>query len=749
MATASQGYKVVGTSPTRGDGIDKVTGRAQFGADMNLPGMLYAKVLRSPHAHARIKSIDTSKAEAHPDVRAVITAADLADLPPVGPVAVLGQVPVENTLARGKALYKGHPIAAIAAENAHVAEGLLSLIEIEYEILPAYTNVEDAMAVDAAPLHEDWPDNPELPGGKNVGSQDQYRYGDPDEGIAQADRVIEREFRTSSVHQGYIEPQSATAWWAPEGRLTIWGSSQGHFAVRDGVARLLDLSVSAIKVVPMEIGGGFGGKMPPYVEPLAALLSKKSGQPVKLSMDRTDVFQATGPTSGGLIRIKMGYTNDGRITGATAWFAFEAGAYPGAPLSGAASAVFASYQIDNVGVDGFDVVDNKPKTSAYRAPGAPIVIFCAESVVDEIARDLGMDAMEFRALNAAKEGTRRADGLINAVIGAEEVIQAVREHPHYDAPIEQVDGKLRGRGTGMGFCRNNTGMAAVIANVLSDGTVSMVQGSMDLSGSRVAVAQQLAEVLGIPIEDVNAAVGDTDSVGFTSVSGGSGVMYKTGWAAYEAAQDVIDQFKERAAIVWDTEVENVEYEDGELRHASDTELRMGFKEAAGMMARTGGPVVGRANINPTGQGGSYSANIVDVEIDPETGKIDLLRYTAIQDVGTAVHIDNVEGQMQGGTVQGIGWALNEEYFMGDDGAMRNVSLLDYRIPTILDLPMIDTAIVEVPNPRHPFGVRGVGEANISPPLAAIANAVFDATGVRMCSLPMNPASVLKALQEKE
>ncbi|MDP6663893.1 MAG: xanthine dehydrogenase family protein molybdopterin-binding subunit [SAR202 cluster bacterium] len=749
MATASKGYKVVGTSPMRGDGIDKVTGRAQFGADVNLPGMLYAKVLRSPHPHARIKSVDTSKAEAHPDVRAVITSADLADLPPAGPVAVMGQTPVDNILARGKALYKGHPIAAIAAENAHVAEGLLSLIEVEYEPLPACTNVEDAMSVDATPLHEDWPDNPELPGGKNVAAQDQYRYGDPDKGINQADHVIEREFRTRSVHQGYIEPQSATAWWAPEGRLTIWSSSQGHFAVRDGTAHLLGVPVSAIKVIPMEIGGGFGGKMPPYTEPLAALLSKKSGQPVKLSMDRADVLQGTGPTSGGLIRIKMGYTNDGRITGATAWFAFEAGAYPGAPLSGAASAVFASYQIDNVGVDGFDVVDNKPKTSAYRAPGAPIVIFCAESVVDEIARDLGMNAMEFRALNAAKEGTRRADGLINAVIGAEEVMQAVRDHPHYNAPLEQVEGKLRGRGTGMGFCRNNTGMSAVIANVLSDGTVSLVQGSMDLSGSRVAVAQQFAEVLGIPIADVNAAVGDTDSVGFTSVSGGSGVMYKTGWAAYEAAQDVIGQLKERAAIVWDTDADQVEYEDGELRHASDTELRMGFKEVAGMMARTGGPVVGRANINPVGAGGSYSANIVDVEIDPETGKVDLLRYTALQDVGTAVHLDNVEGQMQGGTVQGIGWALNEEYFMAGDGSMANVSLLDYRMPTILDLPMIDTAIVEVPNPRHPFGVRGVGEANISPPLAAIANAVFDATGVRMRNLPMNPATVLKALKEKE
>ena len=741
-AVTRKEYKVVGTRPIRHDGIDKVTGRALYGADIQLPGLLHGCVLRSPHSHARIKSIDTSKAEAHPDVRAVVTGGDLAELPPTGPQAVLGQMPVENVLARDKALYKGHAIAAVAAANAHVARQALSLIDVEYEPLPATTNVEDAMAPGAPVLHEWWP----APEGPNVAGHEQYTSGDLEEGFKAADLVIEREFRTKSVHQGYIEPHTATAWWAPTGRLTIWCSSQGQFGIRDNAARLLGLPVSEIKVVPMEIGGGFGGKLSPYLEPLAAVLSKKSGHPVKLTMDRVEVLEATGPTSGSHTKLKVGVTNEGRITAAQAYYAFEAGAYPGAPLSGAAAAIFAPYNIENVQIDAYDVVDNKPKTAAYRAPGAPIVAFATESVMDEIAERLKMDPIEFRLLNVAREGDRRADGVVNAVIGAQETMEAVRAHPHYSAPLE---GKLRGRGVGMGFCRNNTGMACVVANVLADGTVSMVEGSVDIGGTRTAVAQQLAEVLGIPVEDVNPEIGDTDTIGYTSNTGGSGVAFKTGWAAYEAAHDVRRQLIERAALAWDAPAEEVEYVDGALRHKADPELKLTFKEIAAMLPETGGPVVGRANLNPGGSGGSYSANIVDVEVDPETGKVELLRFTAFQDAGTAIHPAYVEGQIQGGTSQGIGWALNEEYFMSEDGRLLNSSLLDYRMPTSLDLPMIDPVIVEVPNPGHPFGVRGVGEANIVAPLAAVANAVYHATGVRMGQLPMTPGSIVKALEEAD
>jgi CO/xanthine dehydrogenase Mo-binding subunit len=456
-------------------------------------------------------------------------------------------------------------------------------------------------------------------------------------------------------------------------------------------------------------------------------------------------MQASGPTSGSHLRIKMGVTKEGRITAAHAYFAFEAGAFPGAPLQGAAAAVFAPYNIQNVQIDGYDVVDNKPKTTAYRAPGAPIVAYAIESVVDEIAERLGMDSMELRLLNVAEQGTRRADGMVNARIGARETMEAVRSHPHFSTPLE---GKHRGRGVAMGFCRNNSGMASAVANVLPDGRVSLIEGQPDIGGTRTSLAQQLAEVLGIPVEDVVPEVADTDTIGYTSNTAGSGATFKSGWAVYEAANDVKRQLVQRAATLWGVPEAEIEYVEGELRHVADTELCITFREMAAELPATGGPVVGRANLNPGGSGGSYSANIVDVEVDAETGKVEILRYTAFQDAGTAIHPGYVEGQIQGGTSQGIGWALNEEYFMSEDGHLLNSTLLDYRMPTSLDLPMIEAVVVEVPNPGHPFGVRGVGEANIVPPLAAMANAVYYATGVRMNSLPMNPQAVRKALEAK-
>ena len=742
---AAPEYKVVGTRPVRHDGVDKVTGRAQYGADVNPAGLLHGKTLRSPHAHARIASIDVSKAEALPDVKAVVTCQDLAPMEPVPQVARQGVPIAENILAKTKVLYKGHPIAAVAAASPHAAEEALALIDVQYEILPSVSNVEDALKPGAPVLHEHWRErggDANIPASKNIADHEQHVFGDLDAGFAAADRVFEREFRTKTVHQGYIEPHTATAWWAPDDRLTIWSSSQGHFAMRDSTAQVLGIPNSQIKVVPMEIGGGFGGKTLAYLEAVSAALSKKSGRPVKSTMTRAEVLEASGPTSGGYMKIKMGVTDEGRITAAQIYFAFEGGAYPGAPLPGSCAAVFAPYSIDNVRIDGYDIMTNKPKTAAYRAPGAPIVCFASESLIDEIAQDLGMDAMDFRLLNAAVPGTRRADGVMNGPIGAKEVMEAVKAHPHYNAPL---DGPNRGRGVAMGFCRNNSGMASAIANVLSNGTVSLIEGSMDIGGSRTAVAQMFAETLGLPIEDVIPTVGDTDSVGYTSTSGGSGVAFKSGWAAHEAANDVKRQLIQRAAMLWEADEDQVEYIDGGLRHKSDTELRMSFKEIAGMMPETGGPVVGRANMNPGGSAGSYAANIVDLEVDPDTGKVEILRYTAFQDVGTAVHPSYVEGQIQGGTVQGIGWALNEEYYMSEDGAMLNSSLLDYRMPTALDLPMIDAVMLEVPNPAHPYGVKGVGEANIVPPLAAISNAISAAAGARLRELPMNPQSVTKAL----
>jgi xanthine dehydrogenase molybdenum-binding subunit len=748
-------YSVVGTRPVRPDGADKVTGRALYGADFDTAGLLHGKILRSPHAHARIKSIDTSKAEALPGVQAVVTA---KDFPQVSDAIVdLGEENTTlkylrgNVLAGDKALYKGHAIAGIAANSPHVAEEALNLIEVEYEVLPPVMTAPEGMADDAPILHDDLKTEElgrETGKVSNLAQHFQHVKGDVNKGFQEADVIIEREFDTVTVHQGYIEPHTATAFWNTDGRLHVWCSTQGAFTVRDAVAQILAMSVSMVRVTPMEIGGGFGGKIPVYLEPVAALLSKKSGHAVKMTMSRAEVFESTGPTCGSHIKVKVGAKNDGSITAMEASLAYEAGAFPGSPVGAGAQCVFAAYDTPNGKVDGYDVVVNKPKTAAYRAPGAPNAAFAAEQVVDELAQKLGMDPIDLRLKNAAKEGTRRVDGPIFPRIGLVELLEAMKNHTHYNTPLE---GPNRGRGVAVGFWFNVGLESSVNIAVNSDGTISLVEGSTDIGGTRASIAMQAAEVLGIPIQNVRPSVVDTDSVGYTAVTGGSRTTYATGWAAYEAAQDVKKQMIQRAANIWDVDAGSIELKDGFFQSKADPELKMSFKELSEQLPRTGGTIIGRGNVSAGGAGaggGSFAGNIVDVEVDPDTGKTEILRYTAFQDAGKAIHPSYVEGQMQGGSVQGIGWALNEEYYMREDGSMANTSLLDYRMPTSLDLPMIDTVIIEVPSPTHPFGVRGVGEANIVPPTPAIANAIHNAIGARMTSLPMNPVAIMKELWKK-
>ncbi len=753
MVLSTKQFKVVGTRPVRHDGADKVTGRALYGADLQLADLLHGAILRSPHAHARIKSIDTSKAEALPGVKAVAVS---TDLPAPGDQVVdigEGDTPLkyvrDNVLASDKVCYKGHAVAGVAAINVHVALEAVGLIEVDYELLPAVLTAPDAMRDDAPVLHEDLTTD-EL-GEKtdkvsNVAKHFQFKLGDIEEGFAAADTIVEREFDTSTVHQGYIEPHNATVLWNNDDRIHIWCSTQGSFVVRDVTATVLGIPESRIRVTPMEIGGGFGGKIPVYLEPVAALLSKKTGKPVKIVMSRQEVFEGSGPTPGSHIKVKMGVSKEGKIVAAQASLAYEAGGYPGAMVTPGAMCVFAAYDIPNVVVDGYDVVVNKPSTAAYRAPGATNVAFATETVVDEITEKLGVDAIEFRLNNAAKEGTRRADGPKYRSIGCVEVLEAIKNHPHYNAPLE---GPNRGRGVAIGFWFNVGLQSSCAINVNSDGTLALVEGSTDIGGSRTSIAMQAAEVLGLRAEDVQPTVVDTDSVGYTDVTGGSRVTFCTGIAAIEAAEDVKRQMVERAAKIWDVDAGTVEFDGGTFRGGSNGNSEMSFKELAGRLGKTGGPIVGRATVQPKAVGGSFSGNIVDVEVDPETGKVTILRFTAVQDAGKAIHPSYVEGQMQGGSVQGIGWALNEEYYMSQEGVMANSSLLDYRMPTALDLPMIDTVIVEVPNPGHPFGARGVGEANIIPPPAAIANAIHAAVGVRMSRLPMNPPSLMEAIWAKE
>ena len=750
----TNGASYVGTRTIRPDGVDKVTGRARFGADFTLPGQLVGRVLRSPHPHARIISIDTSKAEQLPGVKAVVTRDDFPDqsseFVPAGEMMMNYRDVVRNVLAREKVLYEGHAVAAVAATTTAIAKHALKLIDVKYEVLPHVIDVVEAMRPGAPLLHEDMytagvepkPDRP-----SNIAKRIEIGHGDIEAGFAKADLIVEREFNTAPVHQGYIEPHAALASTSEDGTAELWCTTQGHFIVRAHCARLLGMDISKIRVTASEIGGGFGGKTVVYLEPLAVALSKKAKHPVKLVMSREEVFKASGPTSGANVRIKMGATRDGKIVAAFGELKYQAGAFQGSPVQPGVMCAFAPYDIENVKVIGYDVVSNRPKVAAYRAPGAPISEFAVESVVDEIAKKLEIDPVEIRLQNAAREGTKAAYGPKFGPIGLVDTLHAVEKTNHYTTPL----GEWQGRGVASGFWFNIGGETCVSLTVNEDGTVSLMAGTPDIGGLRASLAAVAADELGVPYDKVRPIIGDTGSVGFNFLTGGSRSAFSGSMAVVEAAKQIKSDLCRRAAKLWEVPEDQIEFEGGLVKPvgaAAGKAKPMSVADMAKVAGKTGGPIGGTGRINAQGAGPSFGTHLVDLQVDPETGRVTILRYTMAQDAGKALHPSYVEGQYQGGAVQGIGWALNEEYVYGADGKLQNAGFLDYRMPVASDVPMIDAIIVEVPNPRHPYGVRGVGETPIVPPMAAIANALESATGIRFTELPMSPPKVLKALKER-
>ena len=744
-------FKVVGTRPNRPDGADKVTGRARFGADWNMPGQLTGRVLRSPHAHAVIESIDVSRAAALPGVKAVVTAADFGEqenrIVPAGEMQVNLRDVTRNVMAREKALYHGHAVAAVAATSDAIARDALKLIDVRYRVLPHVIDVDDAMKPDAPILHDHIRTEgvePRPTVASNVAKRIDFAKGDVGKGFAAAEVTIERRFRTAPVHQGYIEPHACLASAAEDGQVQLWTTTQGHFQVRGFCSRLLGIETSQIRVMAAEIGGGFGGKTVVYLEPLAIRLSQKAGKPVKMVMTREEVFRASGPTSGSVMRVKLGATRDGRIVAADATFAFQAGAFPGSPVGPASMCSFACYDLDNIKVEGFDVVSNRPKVAAYRAPGAPISAWAVESTIDELAQELGIDPIDLRLRNAAREGTKTHYGPVFNRIGLVECLEAAKASAHYRSPLKPG----AARGVAAGFWFNVGADSSAAAHVGEDGTVTVISGNPDIGGSRAALAMMAAEELGIPYDKVRPIIADTASIGFNFVTGGSRVTFANGLAIINSVREVIGECKRRAAKLWEVEPDAVVWENGEVKPASTnvgTFEPLSLAKLAASAGKTGGPINGHSQINAQGAGPGFGVHVVDVEVDKETGIVTILRYTSVQDVGTAIHPSYVEGQMQGGAAQGIGWALNEEYIYDRNGKLDNAGFLDYRMPVASDLPMIETIMVEVPNPTHPYGVRGVGEVPIVPPMAAIGSAIARATAVRMRDLPMSPPRLSAAL----
>lgn len=741
-------FKVIGTRVRRPDGIDKVTGRAKYGADAFAPGQLIGVVLRSPHAHARIKKIDTSKAEKLPGVKAVITSADLPDL--TGEDRGMRDI-LQNCMARTKALYDGHAVAAVAAIDATTARKALKLIKVDYEILPHVTDVDEAFKPNAPLLHDDiFTDGiePKPTKPSNFCKIAEYGHGDVEAGFKEADVIIEKSYKTEQTHQGYIEPHACLASVSPDGMAELWVTTQGPFVYRNQCAALLGLDANKLRVTASEIGGGFGGKTHLWAEPLALALSRKANRPVKLVMTRDEVFRATGPTSSSSMDVKIGVKKDGTITAAFAELRYQNGAFPFTWAEFGAMTAWACYDFKNVKSVSKDVVLNRPKCAAYRAPSAPIAAFAVESTMDLVAKAIGMDPVELRIKNAAKEGTKSSYGPVYGPIGIGPTLEAAKNHPHMKAPL----GKNQGRGMACGFWFNFGGQTCVDVNVTPDGSVTVAVGTVDVGGSRASLALAVAEELGVPYEQVRCIVADTSSLGHNDMTDGSRGTFSSSMAAVDATRKAVQTLRERAAKIWEIPVEDVEWIDGTAKAVGEkhgNKAALSVKEIAAQAANTGGPIAGHSEIVADGAGVSFATHICDAEVDPETGRTSIKRYTVIQDAGKAMHPSYVEGQYQGGAAQGIGWALNEEYIYGKDGRLQNAGFLDYRIPVCSDLPMIDTQILEIPNPNHPYGVRGVGETSIVPPLGAIANAISNAAGVRMNHIPMSPPRVLKAIKAKK
>jgi xanthine dehydrogenase molybdenum-binding subunit len=493
--------KVIGTTPLRRDGIDKVTGAARFADDIHLPRMLHGKTLRSPYPHARIVSIDTSRALALPGVHKVVSGIDFPVLPPtIVPHGAISTVDMkdyaDNCMAKGRVLYDGHVLAAVAADSPHIAEEAVRLIDVTYEQLEYVMDVQEAMAEGAPVIHEHFTPGAFIKQSKKTlpnAGQVQVALGDVDEGFDSADIIIEREFKTKNVHQGYIEPHSVTVTWGKNDQINVWTSTQGHFAIREHIAIILKHPLHKIKVTPMEIGGGFGGKDVAYLEPVAAVLSRETGRPVKMAMSRAEMLRGTGPSPATYIKVKLGAKRDGTLIAADLHLAYEAGAFPGGPVACAMLASTSRYRIPHVIVNGFDVLLNKPKMKQYRAPGGVPINFAVESCMDILAAEIEMSPLAFRLKNVMVEGDRMITDMPCQRIGGIEILETIQEHPHYTSNLCKPN---QGRGLGFAFWFGASCHSSAIMTLNEDGTVQVATGNPDLSGTRMTLAMQAAEALG-------------------------------------------------------------------------------------------------------------------------------------------------------------------------------------------------------------------------------------------------------------
>ena len=735
-------YKVLEKNLPRIDGNEKVTGRAVYAADVYLPGMLMCKLLPSTRAHARIIGIDKSKAEALPGVRAVITGRDF-------PQVYFGSGALKDryVMARDEVFYIGEPVAAVAADDEMTAQEACELIQVEYEDLPTVFDPLEALTSQAPAVHSDLTDFEGYGfamGGDNVCTLLDADRGDVDQAFKDADHVFEETYRSQGINQGFLEPMACVASLEANGRLTVWASTQGPYQIRTQLGAVMDMPLSNIRVIPMELGGGFGAKLRLAFEAFPALLSIKTGHAVKLINTREEVFTLNAPRWPVTNYLKTGVNKDGTIVAREAYSIFDVGAYLGAGPNSGVGHGLGAYNIPNFRLRSYGVYTNKIYVGSYRASGVADMTFAVESHTDNIARELGMDPWEFRMKNALKEGDTSVNGAKIPRNGLAESLLAVKERLGLPKKLGEC------RGVGLAVCewRSGSGPSTAAISLNEDGTVSLLTGSVDISGSDTSLAAIAAETLGLPLDQVVVAKRDTDLAPFTGPSGGSRIVYSQGTAVQRAAEEVRERLYELAAERLGVPAGALATGEGGVYVQDNPNQRISFSQLAGMSLNSrGGPIIGTAALSSMPYTPVFSTQAAEVLVDKATGQVRVTRYVQAQDVGVAINPMSVEGQLEGGVVQGIGRALTEDMLLDmETGAVRTSSLSTYLMPLAVDLPEIENILIRVPAEDGPFGARAVAEPPGFGPPAAIANAIFDAVGVRIRELPLSGERVLAALQ---
>ncbi|MDP8924723.1 MAG: xanthine dehydrogenase family protein molybdopterin-binding subunit [Chloroflexota bacterium] len=746
---------IIGARLKRPEGGERVTGRTRFAADLSLPGLLHARLVLSPHTHARIARIDASAALAQPGVVSVATAETLAPY-----VKAAAHSRARALLARDEARFCGQPVAVVLAESEAAAEDALALVDVEYAELPAVLDAEAAFAPDAPAV---WPEG--LPGqnaeaaghgmesgsraadesrSPNVAATERMDRGDVAAGFRDADVVVERTYHTQSVHQGYLEPHATLAATDPTGDLTIWSSTQGVFFPRDEVATVLGWPEARIKVVATPVGGGFGGKGV-LLEPLVAVLAVAYGRPVSLVMTRMDEFLAATPTPRCRLDVKLGAKRDGTLTALEARILFDAGLFPGAPVANACIYVAGFYRVPHIKVRGYEVVTHTIPNGAYRGPGAVQGVFAIESTMDELARELDLDPIELRLKSCVVGGDPMPHGQTWAKLGLRQCLERLREHPAWRDRARRPN---EGVGVAIGGLMGTLQPASALCRLGADGTITIVVGSVDISGSNTALLQLAADAFGVPPERVTLVNADSTTAPFAGMSGGSRITLTVGAAVVDAARDARSQAFAIAADRLEASPDDLELVDGRVRVRGAPERSLGLDQIAQVSTTIYSPyppVLGRGTTALTTRASGMVAHLARVRIDPDTHAPRVVEYVAVQDAGRAINPAEVEGNIHGGVAQGIGWALYETMAFDPEGRILTASFLDYALPTSHHVPPVEAVIVEEASESGPHGLRVVGEPPVIPGAATIANAIRDATGLRMAELPITPERLHRAI----